>query len=63
MNADTERPAKACTCCALAYSAESWAALAYVGVMRVPADDEGPAVDLEMRNCACQSTLAIEVPS
>jgi hypothetical protein len=34
-----------------------WSSLEYVGTQRVPAGDDGPAYALEMRNCACHSTL------
>lgn len=46
---------KRCGCGRL-YTAEAWQALPYVGVQRL--DDEP---DLELRNCACGSTLAIPV--
>lgn len=38
-----------------------WYALALVGRQYTPADDVGPEVTLELRNCACESTLAREV--
>lgn len=39
----------------------AWAQLDLVGHHHTPADDSGPAETLELRNCACGSTLAIEV--
>ena len=51
--AKTLPPIKRCHC-GMCFDAESWARLPYVGIM-----DDG--VDrLELRNCACSSTLAIE---
>lgn len=35
----------------------AWAALDLRGVQHVEADDAGPAEALELRNCACGSTL------
>jgi hypothetical protein len=46
------------TCaCGLCYSAEGWAALRYVGAM-----SDGEDGEIELRDCACGSTLAIELP-
>ena len=40
-----------------------WADLEVVGMQHVPADDEGPAETLVLRNCpVCASTLAVTVP-
>ncbi len=47
---------KSCGCGRI-HDAFAWIALPYVGVM---ADD---VESLELRNCACGSTLAIAVPS
>lgn len=52
---------KRCTCCGLLYTAEQWAALPFPnrspdGVYR----SEGVAT-LEMRDCVCGSTLAVEL--
>lgn len=65
MNCATTIPApperdlhKVCSC-GTVYDRAGWEALPYVGVMRF--DDGEPG--LEMRNCACRSTLAIEVTS
>lgn len=52
--------AKKCGC-GLSYSRETWTRLALVGTQYVPADAFGPAEAIELRNCACGSTLAIEV--
>jgi len=39
-----------------------WAELPLVGVQRTPADDVGPAEELELKNCPdCHSTLAVLV--
>lgn len=48
-------PVKTCKC-GRAYDADEWRRLAYVG----PQDDGAGGV-LELRNCACRSTLGIEV--
>lgn len=37
-----------------------WSQLPLVGIQHTPADDHGPAEDLELRNCPeCHSTLAV----
>lgn len=46
---------KACTCCETVYDAASWAALRLVGTM----DDYAGGL-LELRDCVCGSTLAVE---
>jgi hypothetical protein len=46
---------KACRCCGREYSLSPWRELAYVGIQ-----DDGVEA-LELRNCACGSTLAIEL--
>lgn len=51
---------KDCSCCGVTHDAQSWAALQLVG--RAPAYDDADLLDLELRNCACKSTIAIEVP-
>jgi hypothetical protein len=43
----------------------TWEALPLLGYQDFPADESGPAMRLEMRNCnrgGCHSTLAIELP-
>ncbi len=52
--ADTIPPVKRCGC-GVAYSVEAWAGLPYVGIM---ADEHER---LELRNCRCGSTIAIEL--
>ncbi len=49
---------KTCGCCGAKHTPAGWASLKLVGVQRCAG---GP--DLELRNCACSSTLAIEVQS
>jgi hypothetical protein len=46
-----------CTCCGIVHDGDAWAALSFVGRMV----DE--VETLELRNCECGSTLAIEVTS
>lgn len=48
---------KTCTCCGRMITREEWADLPRVGSMFVPADEEGPQQDWELRNCGCGSTL------
>ncbi len=38
-----------------------WTSLKFIGYQRIPADETGPAWCLELRNCGCGSTLAVEV--
>lgn len=54
----TTQTLKRCSCCGHDHDAESWGSLEYLGIMD-PEDGE-PAI--EMRNCTCGSTLAIELP-
>lgn len=49
-------PPKVCTCCGTPHDAFAWSRLPYVGVMR---DEEGA---IELRNCGCGSTIAVEIP-
>ncbi len=49
---------KTCPCCGRNHDAHRWASLPFVGTMA--SDTDG--IDLELRNCACDSTIAIEVP-
>lgn len=44
--------------CGLKYTASGWAKLKLLGIQRL--DPQDPA--LELRNCSCGSTLAIELP-
>ncbi len=45
--------------CGRIYTAAAWAALDVVGTM----PSEEPTFDLDMRNCPCGSTIAIQVPA
>lgn len=50
---------KACAC-GVVHLASSWSTLDYCGVMKgIAGEAEFP--DLELRNCACGSTLAVEL--
>jgi len=44
--------------CGAAYTAGTWATLRHVGALLIPADDLGPAEQLELRNCTCGSTIS-----
>lgn len=52
-----------CSTCSTRHNTVSWTALQRLGVQHVPAGDlpEEPAFALELRNCGCGSTLAVEV--
>lgn len=50
---------KACACGAR-YVNSTWGALALVGYVCCPADATGPADHLELRNCPCGSTIAVD---
>jgi len=55
---------KVCSKCKKPHSLKSWAGLKCIGVMPVEAGADPvtePAYQLEMRNCSCGTTLAIEV--
>jgi hypothetical protein len=41
----------------------SWSELAYIGTQHVEAEGDEPAVTLELRNCSCGSTIAVELPA
>jgi len=48
--------------CGLSYTAEQWAKLRLVGYgMCLPADETGPEIHHEHRDCKCGSTLTIYV--
>ena len=50
--------------CGKSYTQEQWDELKVLGPMDVPAGDNPmlePAYGLELRNCICGSTLAVEV--
>ena len=46
---------------ALKLNPTRWLALEYRGTQSIEADAFGPALTIEMRNCSCCSTLAVEV--
>lgn len=50
------RDPKRCAC-GRVHDSYAWAALPYVGIQ------EGDGYALELRNCPCRSTLAVQVPS
>lgn len=52
---DTIPPIKVCLC-GVSYSAESWATLRRVGIQ-----DDGEGGELELRDCTCSSTIAIQL--
>jgi hypothetical protein len=53
---------KICTCCGRTFSKAAWAELPSLGVM--PGENAaGEPCGLELKNCTCQSTLAVEVPA
>ena len=47
---------KTCTCCKKHYDKAGWEALERVGVV-----DDGDGGTLELRNCSCGSTIAIQL--
>ncbi len=38
-----------------------WQSLQFIGYQRMPAVDDLPEETLELRNCACGSTLCVEI--
>lgn len=58
---------KLCSKCMTVHTPESWATLPFCrptreeSLLHVPADEDGPAETLELRNCMCGSTLAVVV--
>lgn len=46
---------KSCACCGRTFTASSWLSLKYVGQQ-----DDGEGGWLNLRNCPCGSTLAVE---
>jgi len=46
--------------CGRSYTLAEWRQLRYVGRIQVPADEEGPADDLELRDCMCRSTISVD---
>lgn len=48
--------------CGISYTFKEWCSLTLCGYLDVPADFEGPAERLQLRNCRrCDSTLAVNV--
>lgn len=50
-----------CTKCSRQHGPRQWQELPLIGTQPVEADEEGPAYTLEMRNCPCGSTLAVDL--
>jgi len=63
MSTTTTATIKLCAKCGREHTATTWLSLAYVGEMRVEADDEGPTESIELRNCNCGSTLGLATPA
>lgn len=55
----TDEIIKVCSC-GRKYTRAAWKMLPYVGRTYVPADEEGPADDFELRNCVCRSTITVD---
>ena len=51
---------KVCGCCGRAYDAAHWPVLPLVGYVGAASGEETQV--LELRNCACGSTLGLDVP-
>jgi hypothetical protein len=51
-------PLKRCSCGKAVATLRDWLALPFVGLM-----DDGDGFVIEMRNCGCRSTMAIEAPT
>lgn len=49
---------KTCTCCARSISESMWTEMPLVGIQEVPAFEGEPGWSLQLKNCACGSTLA-----
>ena len=50
---------KVCSCNRRYCTLKQWERLGYVGIHK----DERPYPDLELRNCACGSTIAVAIPT
>ena len=50
---------KRCSCCSKCFTRTMWAKLEYVGIQPFCPYNESEPSDLELRNCACGSTLAV----
>ena len=48
--------------CGKTFTKEQWKTLRLVGIQHQPADKHGPEEKLELRDCACKSTIAIKLP-
>lgn len=48
--------------CGNTFTQAQWKKLEHKGYLHTPADEVGPEELLELRNCPCHSTLAVEVP-
>ena len=57
---DSVQDRKVCTNCSLSYDLEAWQTLALVGY-QAAADPQGRPIAIELRNCACGSTLVVPV--
>lgn len=55
-------PYKTCTCCGRAYPRADWEALPLLGLQPTETEEGRPA-NLVLKNCACGSTIAVEVPT
>ena len=55
-----------CNCCGRGYTRDEFDKLEYVGTNHIPGgeldDDKWDEYDLELRNCPCGSTIAVEHP-
>lgn len=47
--------------CGRVFDRDAWDGLPYVGRQVVEADETEPELVIELRNCECNSTLAIEL--
>lgn len=62
MNVAPEAPSsivKQCGC-GRTFTREGWDRLEFVGRQHVPEDEFGPEISIELRNCPCGSTIAID---
>lgn len=55
-------PAPIARCsCGATYTAQQWQSLELVGHQAAPASETEPALYIELRNCSCRSTIAVEM--
>ena len=52
---------KVCACCNRGYTVAAWQQLSKRGQQIVPSLEGAPGFTLDLRNCWCGSTLAVEV--